>query len=91
MDLIKKRSETISAIKDYIVANKGIIEQEYKITIDSRICGDIKESTMLAWLQVYASRILMAKGVNECKEFKDIIIDFISLNRDTEASIYLSK
>lgn len=89
MDLVTERREMVLSIKDYIIENKETIETEYKININERVFN--KESSALAWLQVYASKILMAKNVNECREFKDIIKDFVLLNRETEVSLYFAK
>ena len=70
-------------LRNYISENKKIIEKEYSIDIPENI-EIMREKDFSAWIQVYASRILLKKKAKGHLSLKLFIVDYLKASSELE-------
>ena len=83
MDLFEKRMEIINKLKTYFIRNMVAMEREFNISVPKNIIT-MSNMSFVAWVQVRATKILMAKDVKECEDLKDLIVEFVKTEQEVE-------
>lgn len=78
MRMLTESKEPAEQLRNYIVTSTLVIEQEYGIEIPKDILLMTKRQ-FEAWIQVYASKILLAKNVTKGAELKKCVKEFLEL------------
>lgn len=80
---LEQRNKIELALKKYLAMNQKIIEKEFPIQVPEMVVTMPFEE-FRAWVEVYASRILLSKEVEKCVHFKEIIKKFLTSCRNVE-------
>ena len=86
MDLVQAITDKkilAGKIKSYIIKNKKEIEKEYGFKILDNI-EMLSEKEFSAWVQVYASKILLKKKVKNCLALKLYVKDYLNAHNKVE-------
>lgn len=82
--LLGKQYELRKEIRAYLAKNKIKVIKEFDVKIPANIKNNMSGVSLSAWIQVNASKILMAKNVIECDELKNMVKEYILLNQQCE-------
>jgi len=83
MDLFELRNSQLKDLRTYLLKNLSIINQEYNIKISDNI-ATMSQDQFVAWLKVYSSKILLNKDAKNCKDLKEKVAEFLSIETEVE-------
>ena len=78
---LAKRKMLITKLNGYVIENRKELEKEYKINIPANI-STMSDAMFSAWVQVYASQILLNKKVKKHLALKLFVKDYLLLNQE---------